>query len=136
MLPLLVVSLVLRLVSISDKKWAKTATINVELVCHRKFLFVNLANGVMSVSWKTIGWSVKSRYLYNTILCFINIIRINYTRIYDIQSFSYSDVGVIFDKSILSRSHKLADADPTGVLNSCYGTKNEQKNTKNTLIED
>ena len=82
------------------------------------------------------GWSVKSRYLYNTILCFINIIRINYTRIYDIQSFSYSDVGVIFDKSILSRSHKLADADPKGVLNSCYGTKNEQKNTKNTLIED
>ena len=82
------------------------------------------------------GWSVKSRYLYNTILCFINIIRINYTRSYDIQSFSYSDVGVIFDKSILSRSHKLADADPTGVLNSCYGTKNEQKNTKNTLIED
>ena len=29
---------------------------------------------------------------------------------------SYPDVGVIFDKSILYRTHKLAYADPTGTL--------------------
>ena len=68
-------------------------------------------------------------------MCFIDIIHRNYTRSYDIQSFSYPDVGVIFDKFILSRSHKLADADPTGTLDSCYGTQNEQKNTQNNVIE-
>ena len=47
---------------------------------------------------------------------FIDTIRRNYTRKYDIQSFSYPDVGVFFDKSILSRGQKLADADPTGNL--------------------
>ena len=55
------------------------------------------------------------------------MIRINYTRSYDIQSFSYPDVDVIFDKYILSRSNKLVDADPTGTLYSCSGTQNEQK---------
>ena len=65
----------------------------------------------------------------------IDIIRRNYTRSYDIQSFSYPDVGVIFEKSILSRSHKLADADPTGTLDSCSVTQNKQKNTQNTVIE-
>ena len=49
--------------------------------------------------------------------------------------FPYPDVGVIFDKSILSRSHKLADADPADTLYSCSGTQNEQKNTQNTVIE-
>ena len=34
------------------------------------------------------GWGVKSKYLYNTILCFIDIIRIINSRIYNIQSFS------------------------------------------------
>ena len=42
---------------------------------------------------------------------------------------------MIFDKSILFRSHKLADADPTGTLDSCSGTKNKQKNTQNNVIE-
>ena len=59
----------------------------------------------------------------------------NYTRSYNIRRFSYSDVGVIFDKSILSRSHKMADADPAGTLDSCYGTQNEQKNAQNNVIK-
>ena len=42
---------------------------------------------------------------------------------------------MIFDKCILFRSHKLADADPTDTLDSCSGTQNEQKNTQNTVIE-
>ena len=49
--------------------------------------------------------------------------------------FSYPDVGVIFDKYILSRNHKLVDADPAGTLDSCSGTQNEQKNTHNNVIE-
>ena len=36
---------------------------------------------------KMSGWSVKSRYLYDTILCFIDIVRINYARSYNIQIF-------------------------------------------------
>ena len=62
--------------------------------------------------------------------------RINYTRSYDIHSFNYPYVGVIFDKSIISRSNKLADADSAGTLYSCSGTQNEHKNTHNTVIED
>ena len=42
---------------------------------------------------------------------------------------------MIIDKSILSRSQKLVDADPIGTLDSCYGTQNEQKKTQNTVIE-
>ena len=42
---------------------------------------------------------------------------------------------MIFDKSILSRSHKLADADPIGTLDSCSGAQNEQKNIQNNVIE-
>ena len=49
---------------------------------------------------------------------FINIIRRNYTRSYDIQIFSYPDIGVILDKYLFSRGRKLADADPTGTLDS------------------
>ena len=49
--------------------------------------------------------------------------------------FPYPDAGVIFDKSILSSSHKLADADPACTLDSCYGTQKEQKNTHNNMIE-
>ena len=80
-------------------------------------------------------WGVKSRYLWDTILHFIDIIRINYTRSYNIQSFSYPYGGVIFDKSNLSRSYNLADADPAGTLDSCSGTQNEHKNTQNTVID-
>ena len=43
---------------------------------------------------------------------------------------------MILDKSILSSSYKLADADPTDTLDSCSGTQNEQKNTQNNVIED
>ena len=43
--------------------------------------------------------------------------------------FSYPAIGVIFDKYILSRSHKLVDVDPAGTLDPCSGTQNEQKNT-------
>ena len=42
---------------------------------------------------------------------------------------------MIFDKSILSISHKLEDAEPTGTLYSYSGTQNEQKNTHNNMIE-
>ena len=49
--------------------------------------------------------------------------------------FPCPDIGVIFEKYILSRSHKLAGAEPTGALDSCSGTQNEQKNTQNNLIE-
>ena len=73
---------------------------------------------------------MKSRYLSDTILCFIGIIR----RSYDIRIFPYPDVGFIFNKSILYRSHKLSGVYPTGTLDSCYGTQNEQKNTQNTVI--
>ena len=45
------------------------------------------------------------------------------------------DLGVISDKSILSSSTKLVDADPTGTLESYSGIKNEQKNTHNNVIE-
>ena len=75
-------------------------------------------------------------YLQDNILRFIDIIRRNYTRSYDIQRFSYPYVGVIFDKSILSRSHKLEDADPTGTVDSCSGKKYEQKNTHNNVVKD
>ena len=49
--------------------------------------------------------------------------------------FLYTDIGVIFEKYILSRSHKLADADPAGTLDSCSGAKNGQKNIQNNVIE-
>ena len=78
---------------------------------------------------------MKSRYLQDTILRFIDIIHRNYTRNYDIKSFSYPDVGVVFDQYILSGGHKLVDADPADTLDSCSGTKNEQKNTQNYVIE-
>ena len=49
--------------------------------------------------------------------------------------FYYPDVGVIFEKSILSSSHKLSDVDPAGTLDLCAGAQNKQKNTQNTMIE-
>ena len=67
-------------------------------------------------------------------MSFTDITRRNYTRSYDIHSFSYPDVGAIFDKYILSSSHKLAGADLTGTLDSCSGIQNEQKNTQNYVI--
>ena len=78
---------------------------------------------------------MKSTYIQDIILLFINIMRRNYTKSYDIQIFSYPDIGVLFDKSILYRSHKLADADVRGTLDSCYGTQIKQGNTHNTVIE-
>ena len=36
------------------------------------------------------------------------------------------DLGVIFDKSVLSRSTILAGADHAGTTKLCYGTQNEQ----------
>ena len=66
---------------------------------------------------------------------FIDIVRRTDTISYNIQSFSYPDVGVVFDISILYISHNLADADPAGTLDQCSGTQNEQKNTHNTVNE-
>ena len=45
------------------------------------------------------------------------------------------NLGVVFEESILSRSPKLVYADPEGALYLFSGTKNEQKNTQNNLIE-
>ena len=42
---------------------------------------------------------------------------------------------MIFDKYILSRSPILAGEDRAGNTDSCYGTKNEQENTHNNVIE-
>ena len=75
-------------------------------------------------------WSVKSRYLSDSILHFIGIIRRNYTRSYNIQSYSYSDVGVIIGKV-----YNLADTDPTSTLDSCSGIQNEQRNTWKNVID-
>ena len=45
------------------------------------------------------------------------------------------DLGVNVDKCILSRSTILVGADRAGNVDSFYGTKNEQKNTQNNLVE-
>ena len=42
-------------------------------------------------------------------------------------SYALRYLGVIFEKCILSICHKLADADPSGTLDSLSGTQNEQK---------
>ena len=44
-------------------------------------------------------------------------------------SSALTDIGVIFDKYILSNIPKLVDSDPVGTLDLCSGTQNEQKNT-------
>ena len=44
-------------------------------------------------------------------------------------------LGVIFDKSVLSRSLVLMGADYSVTEESCYGTQNEQENTQNNVIE-
>ena len=49
--------------------------------------------------------------------------------------FPYPDVCVIIDKYVLSSSHKLADAYPADILDSCFGTQIEDKNTWNDVIE-
>ena len=48
--------------------------------------------------------------------------------------FSHLNIDEIFNICILSGSYNLADADPAGTLESCSGTKNEQKNTHNNMI--
>ena len=68
-------------------------------------------------------------------MCFIDIIHRNYTRSYNIQIFFLPSCMCDFEKYIISRSHKLADADPECILDSCYGKQNEQKNTQNSAIE-
>ena len=45
------------------------------------------------------------------------------------------DLGVVFDKSILSRGSVLAGADRASTSKSCYGTQNEEENTQNNVIE-
>ena len=68
-------------------------------------------------------------------MCFMDIVCRNYTRSYNIHSFSYPDMGAVFKIYIKSRSHKLADSDTSGTLDSCSGKHNEHKNTHNNLIE-
>ena len=50
-------------------------------------------------------------------------------------SYTFIYLGVTFDKSILSRSTILVGADRAGIEDSCYGTKNEQENAQNNVIE-
>ena len=45
------------------------------------------------------------------------------------------DLGVIFDKYILSSFPKLAGAYHAGNTDSCCGTKSENENTQNNVIE-
>ena len=45
------------------------------------------------------------------------------------------DLGVIFNKYILSSTTILEGADRSGTADSCYGTQNEQENTQNNVIE-
>ena len=66
---------------------------------------------------------------------FIDIIHINYTKRYNIQSFFLPSCRCDFEKSILSSGQKLVDADPEGTLDSCSGTQNEQKTTQNNIFE-
>ena len=61
-----------------------TFTKNVEWVFLHQFFLSNISHGVMSISWKIRVWSVKSSNLQDTILCFIEIIRRNYIRSYDV----------------------------------------------------
>ena len=60
-------------------------------------------------------------------LCFIDVIHRSYTKSYNIQSFFDPDVGVIFEKSILSSSHKLVDEESAGILDPYYGKKKTEK---------
>ena len=66
---------------------------------------------------------------YNDIICR------NYIINYNIQRFSLPISSVSFGESILSSGNKLEDADPTGTLDSFYGTQNEHKNAQNNAIE-
>ena len=50
-------------------------------------------------------------------------------------SSALQNLGVVFEESILSRSPELVYADPEVALYLFSGTKNEQKNTQNNLIE-
>ena len=135
MLPLLEVSLILCLVIISYKKWAKQ--------CHHKCGMI-LSSQVFAC--KYCPW-VSCPFCENEWLeCEIKVSLVYYSAFYQHHTqklyqklqypdFSYPDAGVIFYISILSRSQKLADVYPPGTLDSCSGTQNEQKNTHNTVIE-
>ena len=69
----------------------------------------------------------ETKVLQGIILRFIDIIHRNHSRSYYIKSFFYPEVGMIFEMYILSRSHKLADANSTGTLDSFSGTKMNTK---------
>ena len=101
--------------------------------CHNKYgmslssqVFLgNLAHGVMSVSWE---WEAGV-WNKGILRILFYVLSTSYVEIILETTITYPDVGVIFAKYILSRSQKLADAYPTGNLDSCSGTKYEHKHT-------
>ena len=78
----------------------------------------NISHDVMSVSWKKWEDGVWNQGTFRIIL-FIDTIRRNYTRSYNIHSFFLLRCRCNPRKIYLSRSHKLADTDPAGTLDSC-----------------
>ena len=130
MLPLLTVSLILCLISISDTKWAKKY--------HNKCRMILSSQ---NSDWQPRPWCHVSFVKNERLECEIKASLGYYSAFYQhhtqklYQSSSYPYVGVIFDKYILSRSHILADSDPTGTLDLCAGAQSKQKNTQNTMIE-
>ena len=49
-------------------------------------------------------------------------------------SYALRDLGVIFDKYILSRSPTFVDSERAGTADSCYGTKMNMKTRKIMLL--
>ena len=124
MLHLLEVSLILCMISISGKGWEKNwhqecgmspsspvFDRQSRLLCHVRFIKKREA-GVWNQGTLMILFCVLSAS-YVEIILEAKIHRV----------FSYPDIGDIKKINILSISHKLADTDPSGTLESCFGTK-------------
>ena len=136
MLHLLEVSSVLCLVSISGELRAKNCHQKIGISTSSQVLLGNIAHVVICLfreKWEAgvCNQGIFRMIFYVLLASYVEIIiEAKISRV-----FSYPYVGVIFDQNNLSRSQKLADADPTGNLDSCSGTQNEQKNTQNVVIE-
>ena len=136
MLPLLAGSLILRLVSISGKLWAKKLLPKMRNESIITSFCSAISSLVSCLFCEKLEAGVWNQGTFRIPFC---VLLTSYVEII-LEStisrvFSYPDIGVIFEKYILSRSHKLAGVEPTGALDSCSGTQNEQKNTQNNLIE-
>ena len=120
MFPILAIFLILRLVGISGKGREKLSTTKkVELACFYLF-FLETLPIVSCMFHGKLQAGVWNRGTFRVLL-FIDIIRRKYTKSYNIEIFSYPDVGVIFEKYIKSKDHKFADTDTAVTLDSFYG---------------